>query len=299
MLKFFSFLFFIFFNIPKSKEDIVIRPINIFNPFSLFEDSNGQQGSEPTIVSKKTYTVNGPGGPIRVTQVHISKGKNLGGDSNRPTPISMLSDLDSFFNDFFEQMILGTRVVQAVDEMNRKQNQMINENSENKENNKNKEKSENKENNNEKKENNGKYNNMNFELDDENDEKKSDDKKEYKKNDNKNGNVEINRDKMKNNNKNDSIKRINKKIKGLTRKITKKEIIFSRICKYIFYSIILFTVYLIGKKFLAFLEVLDPDNGNLFGGKIKRTEKPTEEERITLKEKTKIQDFKNTDNKQQ
>ena len=281
MFKLFTIILFIFFNIPYSKEDIIIRPIRIFDN----NNKNAQQDSEPAVVSKRTYQVQGPGGPITVTQIHISKSKNLGGDLNRPTPISMLSDIDSFFNDFFEQMIIGARMAQIIDDMNRKQNEAINNNKigENKENNKNEEKKENKENN-------EKNENMNFELDEED----GDNKKEGKANDN----VEKNSNKKENNNKNDPIKKINKKIKKLTRKITKKEIIFSRICKYIFYSIILFTVYIIGKKFLAFLEILDPDNGNLFGGKIKEIEKPKEEEGISLKEKTKTQELKNKENKQ-
>ena len=293
MFKFYSILFFIFFNIPQSKEDVIIRPVRIFNPFSPFENNNNNQESEPAVISKQSYTVNGPSGPIKVTHVHISRGKNLGGNSNRATPISMLSDLDSFFNDFFEQMIFGAKLAQAIDNMHRKQNQLINnENNKNIENNKNDEKKENIE----------KNDKMNFELDDENDKNKSVDKnvdtKEDKKNDSGVENTEKKNNNVKNNDKKDSMKKLNKKIKKLTRKISKKEVIFSRICKYIFYSIILFTVYILGKKFLAFLEVLDPDNGELFGGKIKGNEKPKEDEVINLKEKTKNQEIKNKENKQ-
>ena len=97
MFKLFTIILFIFFNIPYSKEDIIIRPIRIFDN----NNKNAQQDSEPAVVSKRTYQVQGPGGPITVTQIHISKSKNLGGDLNRPTPISMLSDIDSFFNSEF------------------------------------------------------------------------------------------------------------------------------------------------------------------------------------------------------
>ena len=42
--------------------------------------------------------------------------------------------------------------------------------------------------------------------------------------------------------------------------LSKKEIIFSRICKYIFYSIILFTFYILIRKLLEILEIIDPEN---------------------------------------
>ena len=62
------------------------------------------------------------------------------------------------------------------------------------------------------------------------------------------GKLTIDEDKMKN--------AMNKKKKRLSR----RQLIFSRVCKYVFYSIILFTVYIIVKKLLQFLEVIDPDD---------------------------------------
>ena len=50
----------------------------------------------------------------------------------------------------------------------------------------------------------------------------------------------------------------NNKKKG--KKLSKKEIIFSRVCKYIFYSIILFTIYILVKKLLEILEIIDPES---------------------------------------
>ena len=50
------------------------------------------------------------------------------------------------------------------------------------------------------------------------------------------------------------------KIKKNKKKLSKRELIFSRICKYIFYSIILFTIYVLVKKLLEVLEIIDPDN---------------------------------------
>ena len=50
------------------------------------------------------------------------------------------------------------------------------------------------------------------------------------------------------------------KIKKNKKKLSKRELIFARICKYIFYSIILFTIYVLVKKLLEVLEIIDPDN---------------------------------------
>ena len=52
-------------------------------------------------------------------------------------------------------------------------------------------------------------------------------------------------------------------IKGKIRKkkkLSRRELIFSRVCKYIFYSIVLFTIYILVKKLLEILEIIDPDN---------------------------------------
>ena len=54
----------------------------------------------------------------------------------------------------------------------------------------------------------------------------------------------------------ENIKNKNKKKKKLSR----RELIFSRVCKYIFYSIIIFTIYILVKKLLEVLEIIDPDN---------------------------------------
>ena len=44
------------------------------------------------------------------------------------------------------------------------------------------------------------------------------------------------------------------------KKLSKKQLFFSRLCKYIFYSIILFTVYLLVKKLLEVLEIIEPED---------------------------------------
>ena len=50
------------------------------------------------------------------------------------------------------------------------------------------------------------------------------------------------------------------RIKKKKKKLSRRELIFSRVCKYIFYSLILFTIYILAKKLLEFFEVIDPDN---------------------------------------
>ena len=70
---------------------------------------------------------------------------------------------------------------------------------------------------------------------------------------------------------NENIK--NKKVKG--NKLTRKQLIFSRICKYIFYTMILFVFYFIIKKILEFLEIIDPEGASEY--------KILEEEAVHLK----------------
>ena len=43
------------------------------------------------------------------------------------------------------------------------------------------------------------------------------------------------------------------------KKLSRRQLIFSRVCKYIFYSIVLFTIYILVKKLLEFFEIIDPE----------------------------------------
>lgn len=52
----------------------------------------------------------------------------------------------------------------------------------------------------------------------------------------------------------------NKKVKR--NKLTRRQLIFSRVCKYIFYTMILFAFYFIIKKILEFLEIIDPEGAS-------------------------------------
>ena len=50
------------------------------------------------------------------------------------------------------------------------------------------------------------------------------------------------------------------RIKKKKKKLSRRELIFFFFFKYIFYSLILFTIYILAKKLLEFFEVIDPDN---------------------------------------
>ena len=77
------------------------------------------------------------------------------------------------------------------------------------------------------------------------------------------------------------------------KRLTRKEIIFSRVCKYIFYSIILFTFYILIKKLLEILEIIDPEKSeknvdiNIKNNenKVEETKEKVESEVIVNKER--------------
>ena len=90
---------------------------------------------------------------------------------------------------------------------------------------------------------------------------------ERKKNEKTNGSNEmkkINKNEPKDSNiKKDEKPNENIKSKKVKRnKLTRKQLIFSRIFKYIFYSMILFAFYFIIKKILEFLEIIDPEGAS-------------------------------------
>ena len=251
-------IFLILILINYSSSQIIINPLNFGN-------------SGPTIITRQTFTVRANDGtPVTITKINVHSGRNINGGNGRLTPFDLMRLADSRMNEFFEAII--SRQIQLFNEMEQEE-----ENSE-KENNK--ETENNNENNNKNDQTNNTVDDKEFELDENDDKNKNDDNnndiKNDKKNDEKNENKEEgekdSNDKKSNKNKNtkkigkltineDNIKKTNKnnkKKKG--KKLTKKEIIFSRVCKYIFYSIILFTFYILIKKLLEILEIIDPEN---------------------------------------
>ena len=255
----------------------------------------------PTIISRQTITVqSNDGTPVTITKINIRPGRNINGGSNRLTPFDLMRLADSRMNEFFEAII--SRQIQLFRAMEREEENREKENKEKEiENNK---EDINKDNNQSENENkNNTIDDKEFELD-ENDENQKDNKdnineenKESKENvnntiSNKNknkrkiGKLYVNEEVFKKGNKT-NIEKKNRK------KLTRKEIIFSRVCKYIFYSIILFTFYILIKKLLEILDIIDPEgseknvdiNIKNNDNKIEETKEKIENEVIVNKER--------------
>ena len=195
-------------------------------------------GLQP-VFEKRVYTYNDNGTPVTVTQISY-KSRNLGKNSknkNLITPFEIMRNFDrrvnSIFEDFFKESI-GIRNI--LSEMEKDEEEF--------------EKRIKKDffgDNNELQKNEDDNNEENNDMDKEGDDNLLTKKKKVKKI----GKLTIDEEKVK-----DAVdKNKNKKKK----KLSKRQLIFSRICKYIFYSIILFTVYLMVKKLLEFLEIIDPE----------------------------------------
>jgi hypothetical protein len=208
-----------------------------------------EEMDQPIVETKELRDSNGNN--IRITRIHYHRTKNLHGnnmnsESEAITPIQMMRIFDSRVNSIFEDFIrqsIGIKMLlnglsmidddeeeNESDKKKTKTNEKISEDFglEEDENTKNK-----------------------LEKNDKvKKEKKEKEEKNKKKNKNENKGVskfEVSKDKIKNNNKG-------------KKKLSRRELIFSRICKYIFYSIIIFTIYILIKKLLEILEIIDPDN---------------------------------------
>ena len=229
--------------------------------------------SGPTIITRQTIRVrSNDGTPVTITKINIHSGRNINGGDDRLTPFDLMRIADSRMNDFFEALI--SRHLQLFNAIEREEEKEREKEKENNNNENKKEENNNNENNNS---NNDENNDKEFELDEEKEENKNDninkDNKSEIKEDNKYNKEENNEKKSKDNKDKDmrkigklkvseeSIKNMNKKNnKKKGKKLSKKEIIFSRVCKYIFYSIILFTIYILVKKLLEILEIIDPES---------------------------------------
>ena len=276
---FLSYIFLIFFN--YSLQQILIP----FNPFHSRNDEDG-----PTVVSKETFTVAGrDGSPITVTRIGIRRGKNIN-NGQRQTPLDLMRLMDDRISSIFEEIIrerIGLNLIMQrpkIEEEAKKENK--DENNNNKEGNDKKEEmddkefelDENKDDNKNKKENKTQENIGNEKNKNENktetnkeegkvqenktaqDNSKKDDKNEN----NSNKESEVKNDKKSTNKKKGIGKlKINpealKPKRKAKKKLSRKEVIFSRVCKYIFYSIILFTIYGLVRKLLELLEIIDPE----------------------------------------
>jgi hypothetical protein len=279
---FLSCICLIFFN--YSFQQILIP----FNPFSSRNDEDG-----PTVVSKETFTVTSrDGSPITVTRIGIRRGKNIN-NGQRQTPLDLMRLMDDRISSIFEEIIrerIGLNLIMQrpkIEEEAKKENK--DENNNNKEENEKKDEKddkefeldENKDDNKNKKENKTQENVNKTEINKQ-ENKTETNKEEEKVQENKTTQDNSNKDDKNvnnnNNNKEAEVKNDKKsanKKKGFgklkinpealkpkrraKKKLSRKEIIFSRVCKYIFYSIILFTIYGLVRKLLELLEIIDPE----------------------------------------
>ena len=227
-------------------------PININFDDDDDEEEEEKESKEITyddgvkpVYEKKVYKYYDNGTPVTVTEISYKSG-NLVGNNNKNkgrgllTPFDIMRNFDrrlnSIFDDFFRESIGIRHILSEMDKDEEEFEKRIAKDffgDDNNDNNNNNKLANNKEDidNNEKKE--------------EGDDNKL---KPKEKNVKRFGKLNIDEEKMKN--------AMNKKRK----KLSKKQLIFSRVCKYIFYSIVLFTIYFLVKKLLQFLDIIDPDD---------------------------------------
>ena len=234
-----------------------------YSSSQILIQSGGMEG--PTIISRQTFTVrSNDGTPVTITKINIHSGRNINSREDKLTPFDLMRIMDSRMNDFFEAIIarqigIFNAIEQAEAEAKEKEKEKEIENNNNQKNGN---------------ENNNNIDDKEFELEEEKEGNKNvintsssnntndneiKEEENNKKEGNKNkkmkkiGKITVNEDNIKKFNQNQNNKKRGKKL-------TKKEIIFSRVCKYIFYSIILFTFYILIKKLLEILEIIDPEN---------------------------------------
>ena len=241
----------------KSFQQPIIIPIN-----PVQDDNYNQDGVQQIIETKQLQDE--AGNNITITRIHFHRTKNLNGDSNKATPLQIMRSFDNRVNSIFEDIIrqsLGIQMIlNSLSMVDDEDNEIENKNKSAK-----KEKD---------------IFDEFFEDEEEEEEvedkNKTDNKNVTIKNDNNKNDIIKNKKREKRilkkekSDKKDDIKKIGKlkvnmdniknKYKKNKKKLSKKELIFSRVCKYIFYSIILFTIYILVKKVLEILEIIDPDN---------------------------------------
>ena len=188
------------------------------------------------VYEKRVYTYNDNGTPVTVTHISYKSG-NLGANNRKSltTPFEIMRNFDrrlnSIFDDFFRESI-GIRNILSEMEKDEEEfekriaKDFFGDNDDN----------------------NNKLENKNENNEENNNEGDGNELAQGEKRVKRIGKLSIDEDKMK--------KAMGKKKKKLSR----RQLIFSRVCKYIFYSIILFTVYLLVKKLLEFLEIIDPED---------------------------------------
>ena len=306
----FFYIYFFLFTLSFGQIIIPLTPIN--------------DPDEPTVMTKETFTVHSnDGSPIRVTRIGIRRSnKNLNPGGDMRTPLELMRLMDDRINSIFEEIIsqtMGLRIIfndmnnaDSVREEKKEENKGENkeENSEDKTKREDKEEKEVKE----EKEEKEIIDDKEFELDEDtkdenkteerknnenkNDENKNDVKNQENKNDESNKDSKNNKTEKKGNGKkekkSDNKRTIGKlkvnpealKPKKKKKKLSYKEVIFSRVCKYIFYSIILFTIYILVRKLLELLEIIDPESNKKNNDvRIDNNKEKNNEDEIKKKEK--------------
>ena len=260
----FIYLFLFFIKITFQQPILIpIDPENLLNDEKKDKNVKNikeQDDEKPLIITQEYKGEDGSN--IRITRIHYGRNKNLNGQkSEGVTPIQIMKIFDDRVNSIFEDMIresLGLNMLlNGLSMMDDNENDNEENNiSKNNKNNTNDEKSI--------------FEEIDLDLDDEDDKNKT-------KIDNKNNTNDIKEKKNKKrflkkdkNNEEKNVKKfgklkvnmdnVKKKIKKGKKQLSTKQLIFSRICKYIFYSLIIFTIYIIVKKILEILDIIDPDN---------------------------------------
>ena len=262
-----SFLFlFIFYNVLKiTFQQPIIFPIDI-NELDDEDKDDGnniknEDDEKPIVETKELKGKDGSN--IKITRIHYHKSKNLNGNNEAITPFQIMRIFDDRVNSIFEDMIrqsMGIKMLlNGLSVFDDDQNEQNDENEGNILKNKTDDE-----------------NNIfeEFNLDDEEEEEKIKNKENNNSNINENETKNERNEKRvlkkENNEDENNLQKLGKikvgmdniknKIKKGKKKLSKKELIFSRVCKYIFYQIILFTIYILVKKLLEYLEIIDPDN---------------------------------------
>lgn len=228
------------------------------------KNENNERGNdEDQTVTTNSYVVNTESGPVRITQVHVRR--NLNADRERKTPIRIIRNVDSYFDNIFDSFIGNMINMQHMNIINHIRKDQSQREEELKSQEKTTEIQQNQS-----------ANDDNEDIDTRLDEDNPSDQEAIKK-------IEQNDDKQNYTNKQifnptntqafkmktssssvsstnktkvESILNINK-MKEYQEKRKKRQKLFVQICKYVFYSIILFSFYIVLKKMFQLLDLID------------------------------------------
>ena len=288
------FFIFLFFNL--SKKAIGQQIIIPLDP-GFDEDDKEPENEGHQIIETREFK-SSDGHPVRITRIHFHKGngKNLVGNSEAMTPFQIMrifdNKINSIFDNFIQQSFGIRRFFNSFNiddddedyderEAKKRRRQRRYKKNEDEDDTRDEvddifkeiEKQFNFDDNIDKKatkkvENNvetsNEHNENQKEIKDNNNKQDKEVKSNEENKEAKDSNVKKAIKEFRQNNQTSEIGNINIKNNNIKKKkkLSKGELIFSRVCKYIFYSIILFTFYVLIKKLLEFLEIIDPDDAS-------------------------------------